>query len=147
MANYETFFASAAPKVLGIFRIVVGFLFTAHGTQKIFNFPAAAQPGELSTLMAVGGTLELIGGVMIMFGLYTRAMSFVMSGMMAVAYFMFHAPAGFLPLGNGGELAVLYSFAFLYLTAAGPGAFSLDGLFRRSAVPEQMPGFAVGSKI
>ena len=90
---------------------------------------------EEISFMGFGGTLELVGGVLILVGLFTRATAFILSGMMAVAYFMAHASGGFLPLVNKGELAVLYCFVFLFLASAGPGAFSLDGLLRgRSAV-------------
>ena len=118
-------------RVLGVLRIVAGFLFIAHGTQKLFNFPAGSGAVELFSLMGVAGLLEFVGGALLLVGLMTRPVAFVLSGLMAAAYFMAHAPAGFLPLVNKGELAVLYSFLFLYFTFAGPGAFSLDGLLAR----------------
>lgn len=118
-------------RVLGVLRIVAGFLFIAHGTQKLFNFPAGTGAVEVFSLMGVAGLLEFVGGALLVVGLMTRPVAFVLSGLMAVAYFMAHAPAGFLPLVNKGELAVLYSFLFLYFTFAGPGAFSLDGLLAR----------------
>ncbi len=133
MSSTDSFYSAWTPRVLGVLRIIVGFLFTAHGTQKVFNFPASANgPADLFSFMGFAGALEIAGGVLIMAGLFTRSTAFILSGMMAVAYFMAHAPAGFLPIVNKGELAVLYSFVFLYMTFAGGGAFSLDGLLRRS---------------
>lgn len=133
MSSMDSFYSAWTPRVLGVLRIIVGFLFTAHGTQKVFNFPASANgAADLFSFMGFAGVLELVGGVLIIAGLFTRATAFILSGMMAVAYFMAHAPAGFLPIVNKGELAVLYSFVFLYMTFAGGGAFSLDRLLRRS---------------
>ncbi|SHI89314.1 DoxX family protein [Wenxinia saemankumensis] len=112
------------PQALGVFRIVVALLFIQHGTQKLFGFPAS--PFEtLPPIMLIGAWLELIGGLAILVGLFTRPVAFVMSGMMAVAYFMFHAPSGFFPALNGGDAAILFCFAFLYLVFAGPGAFAV----------------------
>lgn len=138
MSSIDSFYSAWTPRALGVLRIIAGFLFTAHGTQKVFNVPAGANgAAELFSFMGFAGVLELVGGLLIMFGLFTRFTAFILSGMMAVAYFMAHAPAGFLPYVNKGELAVLYSFLFLYITFAGAGAFSLDGLLGRSrAVPE-----------
>ena len=122
-----------APGALSVLRIVTGFLFTAHGTQKLLNFPAAEKGAvELFSFMGFAGLLEVVGGSLIILGLFTRATAFILSGMMAVAYFMAHAPAGFLPIVNKGELAVIYSFVFLYLAFAGGGAFSLDRLIRKA---------------
>lgn len=120
------------PRMLGVLRIVTGFLFTAHGTQKLLNFPATEKgAAELLSFMGFTGALEVVGGALILTGLFTRATAFILSGMMAVAYFMAHAPAGFLPIVNKGELAVVYSFLFLYLSLAGGGSFSLDRLLSR----------------
>jgi putative oxidoreductase len=131
----ENFLSTWAPSVLGVLRIIAGFLFTAHGTQKLFNYPASASgPADLLSFMGFAGVLEVVGGLLIMAGLFTRMTAFILSGMMAVAYFMAHAPAGFLPMVNKGEAAVLYSFVFLYLAFAGGGAFSLDGLLLRRSV-------------
>jgi len=117
-------------RVLSVLRIVTGFLFVAHGTQKLFNSPASPQDAAVPVMSFMGfaGILELIGGGLIFFGLFTRPVAFVLSGMMAVAYFMAHSPQAFLPLVNKGELAVLYCFVFLYLAAAGGGQWSLDNL-------------------
>lgn len=120
-------------QVHGLFRIILGFLFTCHGTQKMLGFPVAGPNGtvELMSLMGLAGVLELVGGLLILIGLFTRPVAFLLSGLMAVAYFMAHAPQGFWPLVNKGELAVLYCFAFFFLSAAGSGAFSLDDLRQR----------------
>jgi putative oxidoreductase len=117
-----------APRLLSVFRIVLGLLFLAHGLVKLFGFPTGAQPGvvPLLSIFGLAGVLELVGGVAIMLGLFTRPVAFIMSGQMAVAYFMAHASQGFYPILNGGELAILYCFAFLYLAAAGAGPWSLD---------------------
>lgn len=117
-----------APRLLSIFRIVLGLLFLTHGLVKLFGFPTGAEPGQvpLMTLFGLAGVLELIGGIAIVLGLFTRPVAFALSGQMAVAYFMAHAPQGLFPILNGGELAVIYCFAFLYLAAAGAGSWSLD---------------------
>ncbi len=121
-----------APKVLSLLRIVAGLMFIQHGTQKIFSFPAAARgPFEIMSQLGIGGVLELVGGTLIVLGLFTRPVAFVLSGMMAVAYFQFHGTSSLYPLVNGGELAALYCFVFLYLAFAGPGAWALDGLTGR----------------
>ncbi len=118
-----------------ILRIVTGFLFLWHGSQKLFGFvpqmaPAGGGSGELSTLTAIGGTIELVGGVMIMLGLFAGIAAFVASGMMAVAYFMVHfGSAAFLPIVNKGELAVVYCFVFLYIASRGSGIWSVDSMF------------------
>ena len=112
--------------------MVVGLLFFEHGTQKIFNFPPRPQapPFELFTLVpGLAGILELVGGILILIGLFTRPVAFVLSGEMAFAYFMSHAPRGFFPIsmgGNGGELAIVYRFTFLYFFFVGAGVWSLD---------------------
>lgn len=120
--------ASWAAYALAALRIVAGLLFLAHGIVKLFGFPEGADPGQqaLFTLLGVGAVLELVGGALIMVGLFTRPTAFVLSGMMAVAYFLFHAPASIYPVLNGGDAAILFSFIFLYVCAAGPGALSLD---------------------
>ena len=122
-------FARYQPQLLGLLRIVAGLLFLAHGVVKLFGFPPGAPPGqqELLTLFGIGAVIELVGGTLIMIGLFTRPAAFVAAGEMAVAYWMFHAPSSFYPVANGGDAAILYCFLFLYLVAAGPGAFSVDG--------------------
>jgi len=122
------------PRVLSILRIVVGLLFVEHGTQKIFNFPPNPNPRpfHLFTLVpGLAGTMELVGGVLIVLGLFTRPVAFLLSGEMAFAYFMSHAPRGSFPIstgGNGGELAILYCFVFLYFVFVGAGVWSLDAM-------------------
>lgn len=120
--------AAWAPRLLSVFRIVVALLFIAHGLVKLFGFPEGAQPGQvpLASIYGLAAILEAVGGAAILLGLFTRPVAFVLSGQMAVAYFMAHAPQGFFPVQNGGELAILYCFAFLYFAAAGPGPWSLD---------------------
>lgn len=124
--------ASWSPQLLSILRIITGFLFIAHGTQKWLGFPVPPQsPVSITSLSGIAGALELVGGALIIIGLFTRCTAFVLSGLMAFAYFIAHAPQGFWPLLNRGELAALYSFVFLYISAAGPGPWSFDRWFRR----------------
>lgn len=118
--------ASHAPKALAILRIVVALLFIEHGTQKLFGFPAPANETPLGGLVLVAGILETFGGLLILVGFMTRPIAFILSGMMAVAYWMAHAPQGFYPANNHGDAAVLFCFIFLYLVFAGPGDWSLD---------------------
>ncbi len=117
-----------SPHLLALLRVFAGLLFLAHGLVKLFGSPAGAQPGQvpLFGLMGAGAIIELVTGTLILLGLFTRPAAFIAAGQMAVAYWMFHAPSGFLPILNGGELAILYCFVFLYIAAAGPGALSLD---------------------
>ena len=116
-----------APRVLSIVRIVCGLIFTEHGTQKWLGFPASGKPApELLSISGIGGVMELIGGALLVFGLFTRPVAFLLSGEMAVAYWMSHAPRGLFPVLNGGDAAILYCFIFLYLAFAGGGAWSLD---------------------
>jgi putative oxidoreductase len=114
-----------APQALAVLRIVTALMFIAHGTQKLFGFPVAAA-GPTEGLMLIGGLLEVIGGLAVLVGFFTRPVSFVLGGMMAVAYFMFHFPASMFPQANGGDAAVLFCFVFLYLVFAGPGAWSVN---------------------
>jgi putative oxidoreductase len=122
-------------KALAGLRIVSGLMFMQHGTQKIFGFPAPAMgPFNLASQMGVGGVLELVGGALIVLGLCTRPVAFVLSGMMAVAYAQFHwqfGGASFFPMVNQGELAALYCWVFLYLAFAGPGAWAIDQILKR----------------
>jgi len=116
-------------------RIIVGFLLIAHGAQKLFGFlapPGMPGPALLSQI-GIGGLLEFFGGGLLLIGLFTRPVAFILSGMMAVAYFQMHAPGGFWPLQNKGELAVLYCFVFLFFSVAGGGEWSVDRLWRRDA--------------
>lgn len=120
------------PQLLSILRIASGLLFLQHGTAKHLGFPPSGM-SEIATfsLGGISGLFELVGGVLLILGLFTRPVAFVLSGLMAAAYFIAHAPQGFYPLLNGGNLAVLYCFTFLYLSAAGGGAWSLDGMLGR----------------
>ncbi len=129
--------ARVRPYVLSLLRIVAGFGFCLHGFQKIFGVFGGAggsgQPAQFFSLIWVAGILELGGGLLVLVGLFTSPVAFLLSGQMAVAYFVAHAPRGFWPVLNGGELAMLYSFLFLYLFAAGGGPWSLDGLLRKGS--------------
>lgn len=118
--------ASWSPRLLSLLRIVAGFLFMAHGTQKLFGFPApTSHPIQAMSLSWWAGAIEVVGGALLMLGLFTRPVAFLCAGEMAVAYFKAHAPGGFWPLLNRGELAALYTFVFLYIAAAGPGPWSV----------------------
>ena len=120
-----------APRLLSVLRIVTAFLFMAHGAQKLLGLPAPMpNPPALFSLIGVAGALELFGGLLLLVGLFTRPVAFILSGETAFAYFMAHAGQGFWPLLNRGELATLYCFVFLYLAAAGGGPWSLDHVWR-----------------
>src|SRR5213595_3746386 len=120
-----------APRILSLVRIVCGLIFMEHGTQKWLGFPPSGHPApELFSVSGFGGMLELVGGALLVFGLFTRPVAFLLSGEMAVAYWMSHAPRGFFPILNGGDAAILYCFIFLYITFAGGGAWSLDRMIR-----------------
>jgi putative oxidoreductase len=126
------------PHFLSVLRIAVALLFIEHGSEKLFGFPSTQQPGidSLTSLMWVAAMLEFFGGLLILFGLFTRPVAFLLSGEMAVAYFMAHAVQVIFPLQNRGELAALYSFVFLFLAVAGGGTWSVDNLlWRRSRTP------------
>ena len=116
-----------APRALALLRIVAALIFMEHGTQKLFGFPASERgSAELFSLMGLAGVLETFGGILLVLGLFTRPVAFILSGMMAVAYWMAHAPQSFFPVNNGGDAAILYCFIFLYLVVAGPGTWSID---------------------
>jgi putative oxidoreductase len=128
----EGLIAHWTPRLLSVLRIVAGFLFMAHGTQKWLSFPVPpAKPTVLMSLSGTAGVFELVGGALLFLGLFTRPVAFVLSGLMACAYFIAHAPNDFWPIVNRGELAALYCFVFLYLAAAGGGPWSLDRWLRR----------------
>lgn len=156
MADLNSSPSQWAARLLSILRIVAALLLMQHGAQKFFGYPppapspcpppvveqnaqqpAAPQPKGMPPLILVVAILELVGGLILLLGLFSRPIAFVLSGLMAVAYFMAHAPGGFWPVTNGGELAVLYCFVFLYLAAAGGGPWSLDSLLRRSGGPHR----------
>ena len=119
-----------APRVLSILRIVTGLIFMEHGTQKWLNFPPLGRAApELFSMSGFGGMLELIGGPLIILGLFTRPVALILSGEMAIAYWWSHAPRAFFPVLNQGDAAILYCFIFLYLAFAGGGAWSVDRMF------------------
>jgi putative oxidoreductase len=122
--------ASWSPRLLSLLRIVAGLGSFAHGVSKFFHLPPS--PFPVTPLSTVAGVLELVGGFLILIGLFTRPAAFILSGMMAVAYFMFHLPRGFFPAANHGEAAMLYCFIFLYLAAAGAGPWSVDAARART---------------
>ena len=133
----DNFYLAWSPRLLGVLRIMTSLLFLQHATAKLFAFPHVAYFDnlKLASLLGVAGLIELVGGVLVLLGLFTRPAAFILSGTMAVAYFLAHAPHGFFPLLNQGELAALYCFVFLYLAVAGGGAWSLDELRTRRRVP------------
>lgn len=131
---------------LNLLRIVAGFLFLQHGVQKLFGVLGRDQPVEFFSLMGLAGVLETVGGALLILGLFTRPVAFILAGQMAWAYFQVHAPQGFWPIMNTGTLAALYSFVFLYVAARGGGGFSVDGLLRaRKGREERKAAFAPGT--
>lgn len=114
--------------LLTVLRVVSGLLFLEHGTTKLFDFPPflMSVPDEFKTIMMVAGAIELVAGVLITLGLFSRIAAFIASGEMAVGYFLSHFPHGFFPSNNGGDAAILFCFVFLYLAAAGPGIWALN---------------------
>jgi putative oxidoreductase len=129
----ERFLGRYAETAYALLRIVAGFTFSLHGAQKVFGCfggPGGdGQPVPLASMMGLAGLIELVCGVLVLVGLLASWAAFLASGEMAAAYFMAHAPEGFWPLTNGGELAALYAFLFLYVAARGAGSLSLDGAF------------------
>jgi putative oxidoreductase len=122
------------PQLLAILRIVVGLLFLEHGLSKFFGFPVPFPVQPLPPILVAAGVIECLAGVLVTLGLFTRLAAFVASGEMAVGYFMQHFPNGFWPIANKGEAAILYCFIFLYIAAAGPGVWSVDGARFRGRV-------------
>lgn len=126
-SNWTSTLAQHAPRMRSILRIMAGLLYLEHGTQKLLDFPSLGKGAvPLLSYYGLAGTLELVGGALIAVGLFTRSTAFVLSGMMAVAYFTVHAPKSFFPALNGGDAAILFCFLFLYFVFAGPGPWSLD---------------------
>jgi putative oxidoreductase len=124
-----------APQALSLLRIVAALLFLLHGTSKLLGFPASEMPmPPTGSLLWIGGVLELVGGLMLLFGILSRPVAFVLAGEMAVAYWMFHAPQSTFPSVNGGDAAILFCFVFLYIAAAGPGSWSADASLGRRRV-------------
>jgi putative oxidoreductase len=127
-------FASLArwrPYALSLLRIVVALLFIQHGLAKFFNFPTVFA-GTLSPLLFAQGLIEVIGGLLLLVGIWSRIVAFILSGDMAVAYFMVHAPKSVYPLANGGDLAIVFCFVFLYIACAGSGPWSVDHTVMKS---------------
>jgi len=121
------------PQLLGILRIVVGLLFVEHATSKFFAFPVPFPVHPLPPMLVAAGAIELVAGLLVTIGLFTRLTAFIASGEMAVAYFIGHFPKGFWPVQNMGEVAILFCFVFLYIAAAGPGAWAIDNARTRNA--------------
>ena len=116
-----------APRMLSVLRIMSALIFMEHGTQKLLGFPPSDGPGpSLTSLGGIAGIFELFGGALLVVGLFTRPVAFVLSGVMAFAYFIAHAPQNFFPVNNGGDAAILYCFVFLYFVFAGGGVWSID---------------------
>ena len=132
----NAFFAIWTPRVLSVLRIVTAYLYVMHGTAKLLGFPHVASFDKLQVFSLIGlaGILELVGGALLLIGLFTRPVAFVLCGEMAFAYFMGHAPHGLNPITNQGELAVLFCFAFLYIAAHGSGIWSVDSARRGAPV-------------
>jgi putative oxidoreductase len=128
----ERFIDRCAPRLYAALRIIAGLMFATHGCQKLFGWPGKNPPVALTSLTGAAGVIELLAGILIAIGLRTRCAAFVASGQMAFAYFMVHAPRGFFPSLNMGELAVLYCFLFLYIAAHGADCWSVDELLGRS---------------
>lgn len=128
----DQFFAKWQPIVLSLLRFMSGLLFMQHGTAKLLGFPSLPMFADLqvASLVGVAGIIELVGGGLLVVGLFTRAAAFIASGMAAVGYFMVHAPQNFMPIVNHGELIALYCFVFFYLVFAGGGSISLDRMIR-----------------
>ena len=130
--------SSIAPYLLSTLRIVAGIMFMQAGTMKLFAFPIGMPPNngtaDLLTQVGIGGILETFGGILLILGLFTRPVAFIVAGEMAVAYFQFHQPSALWPMMNGGTPAVLYCFIWLYISAHGAGPISLDALLRKRTV-------------
>jgi putative oxidoreductase len=129
--SLDEFCAKWQSDLLSLLRIMTGLLFLEHGTSKFLGFPHVERVPETLSMPGVGGMLELVGGALIVLGLFTRPVAFLLSGEMAVAYFYAHAPRAPFPVLNGGDAAILFCFVFLYLLFAGPGPWSIDALMRR----------------
>jgi putative oxidoreductase len=137
-SNIVAKWISWAPQLLSVLRIVAAFIFIPSGTMKLFAFPAGIPGGgtvPLMSQMGIGALIEVVGGALLLVGLFTRPVAFILSGEMAVAYFQFHYPQGFWPTINQGIPAALFCFIFLYISSAGPGPWSLDAALRKKKAP------------
>src|SRR5437764_11908409 len=142
MPGFGTLWLTWEPRMLSILRMIVGLLYMEHGLAKVLDFPhqPTHAPYTLLTLNpGLQGLLELVGGLLLALGLFTRTVAFILAGDMAVAYFLVHAPRGFFPLLNGGELAIVYCFVFLYFWVAGGGEWSLDRLRASASISAVSP--------
>ena len=131
IAERQSAIAHYAPYVLSIVRIVAALLFFEHGLSRLFGFPSPLPTPALFSLYWFAGAIELAGGALLALGLFTRVAAFIVSGEMAFAYFLSHAPHGFFPILNRGDGAILYCFVFFYIAFAGAGPWSLDALLRK----------------
>jgi putative oxidoreductase len=142
MNNLTLFYLRWSPRLLSVLRIVAALLFMQHGLQKLFGIPPSDHqmpPFQLFSMFGIAGVLEFFGGLLLLAGLFTRPVAFILSGEMAVAYFKAHFPQSFWPILNRGELPVLYCFVFLYFAVAGGGAWSLDRLWRHETEEVRVP--------
>ena len=128
----KLFISECSTHCYALMRIVVGFLFLWHGVQKLFGFPTGMPPGVPAFITYVAGPIELIGGILVMIGLFTHWAAFIASGLMAFAYWIGHGTKALLPLQNQGELAALYCFVFLFIAAQGSGIWSIDSMRKRT---------------
>lgn len=144
MTNGQGTLQDLSPKLLSVLRIVAGLLFIQHGSAKLLHAPAQPMFAhlQLMSLLGIQGVIELVGGGLLTIGLFSRPVAFILAGDMAVAFFYYHFPKGFLPILNGGDLAVLFCFSFLYLWAAGPGPWSVDAMLRGSGATAARAGGA-----
>lgn len=145
MSDLVTLRSAWEPRMLSILRIIVGLLYMEHGLAKLLDFPHQQTHAAYALLTlnpGLQGLLELVGGLLLALGLFTRTVGFILAGNMAVAYFMVHAARGFFPLLNGGELAIVYCFVFLYFWVAGGGEWSLDRLRLPTTAPAASPSRA-----
>jgi putative oxidoreductase len=126
LTNLDLRLSPYRPQFLALLRIITALLFLAHGTAKLLGFPETGASPPLFSIFGLAGILEIVGGILLVLGLFTRPVAFILAGEMAVAYFMAHAPQSFFPIINKGESAILFCFVFLYLVFAGAGAWSVD---------------------